>query len=265
MSKPLIPAQRRERIREYLEIYQVVRSADLCDMLEVSEATVRRDLEWLETQGILERTHGGAILSQRIQLEPEYAQRAQNHPEEKRCIGALAATLIEDGDVVFINSGTSTTQVISYIRGKADVTVVTNNVRAAVEVKEAGASFELILPGGSFWPRSNSLVGCFAADTLRQIYASKAFIGVDGISLKYGCTVPTSGEAEIVRLMIQRTRGPVTVVADHSKWGRVSNFEVATIDQIHRLVTDEGLNASARAELDARSVTVLVAGAELNS
>ena len=257
MSKQLIPAQRREQIREYLEIHQVARSADLCDMLEVSEATVRRDLEWLEDHGILERTHGGAILSQRIRLESEYAHRAQTHPEEKRAIGALAATLVEDGDVIFINSGTTATQVISHIPSQARVTVVTNNVRAMLEAR--GVSFEIILSGGSFWPRSDSVMGHFATNILRQVYANKAFIGVDGISLKYGCTVPTDGEAEIVRLMIQRTRGPVTVVADHSKWGRVSNFEVATIDQIHRLVTDDGSNDSTRAELAAHSVQVLIA------
>jgi DeoR/GlpR family transcriptional regulator of sugar metabolism len=221
MSKQLIPAQRRERIRECLEVHQVVRSADLCNMLKVSEATIRRDLEWLENQGVLERTHGGAIRSQRMQ--------------EKRRIGALAATLVEDGDVIFVNSGTSTTQVITHIRSRADVTLITSNVKAVLEIPEigtkvgTGCGFELVLLGGSFWPRSNSVMGRFSTETLRQIYASKAFIGVDGISLKYGCTVPTSGEAEIIRLMIQRTRGPVTVVADHSKWGVVSGLTPALV------------------------------------
>src|SRR5687767_14202492 len=106
MSKPLIPAQRRERIQEYLAIHQIVRTVDLCEMLETSEATVRRDLEWLEQRGILERTHGGAIQSQRMIFEQEYQQRAQHHPDEKRHVGALAASLIEVGDIVFINSGT---------------------------------------------------------------------------------------------------------------------------------------------------------------
>jgi DeoR family transcriptional regulator of aga operon len=262
MSKQLIPAQRREWIREHLQVHRIVRSADLGEALGVSEATVRRDLEWLESQGILERTHGGAILSQRMSLEAEYGHRAQTHPEEKQSIGAMAASLVEDGDVIFVNSGTTTTQVLSHIRRRADVTVLTNNVRAVLECCEAG--FELILLGGSFWPRAISVVGRFATEPLRQVYANKAFIGVDGISLKYGCTVPASGEAEIVRLMIQRTRGPVTVMADHSKWGVVSNFEVATLDQIHRLITDNGLDASARAELAARSVEVLIADDELN-
>jgi DeoR/GlpR family transcriptional regulator of sugar metabolism len=261
MSKPLIPAQRRERIQEMLELHQIVRSVDLSETLGVSEATVRRDLEWLETQGILERTHGGAILNRRMRHEPEYAYSAQAHPEEKRRIGALAASLINDGDIVFTNSGTTTTQLIRHIPGGLHVTVITNNAIAALEVPEDG--FEIVLLGGTFQHRSHSVSGRFALETLRQVYASKAFIGVDGISLKYGCTVPTSPEAEIVRLMIERTRGPVTVMADHSKWRMVSNFEVATIDQIHRLVTDDSLDAVARDELSSRSIEVLIAGVEL--
>jgi DeoR/GlpR family transcriptional regulator of sugar metabolism len=260
MSKQLIPAQRRERIREYIEIHHVVRSADLCDMLGVSEATVRRDLEWLEGQGVLERTHGGAILSQRIPRESEYAQRAQAHPDQKRSIGAAAASLVEDGDVVFINSGTTTTQVIGHLPSKPQLRVITNNVRAALEVGET--AFELRLLGGLFYPRANSVVGDCAVDMLRSTYASKAFIGVEGISPKYGCTVPAEGEAAIVRLMIQRTHGPVMVVADHSKWGAVSNFEVAPIDRIHGLITDSGLAPDARAALAARSVEVLIADAD---
>jgi DeoR/GlpR family transcriptional regulator of sugar metabolism len=256
MGKQLIPAQRREWILGYLESHRVVRNDDLSGMLDVSEATVRRDLEWLESRGLLERTHGGAILSRRMPLEPEYANSAQAHPKEKRLIGAMAATLIEDGDIVFINSGTTCTQILRHIRSNANITVVTNNVGAALEVREA--KFEIILLGGLFRPQSNSAGGRFAAEMLRQVYASKAFVGVDGVSLKYGCTVPTSAEAEIARLMIRRTRGPVTILADHSKWGVVSNFEVATIDQIHRLVTGHQFETAARDELVARSVEVIV-------
>lgn len=260
MSKHLIPAQRRERIREYAEIHRVVRSADLCDMLGVSEATIRRDLEWLEEQGILERTHGGAILSEWVPGESEYAQRAQALPDEKRNIGRLAASLVEDGDVVFINSGTTTTQVITHLPSKAELLVITNNVRAALELGET--AFELRLLGGLFYPRAISVVGTWAVDMLRTIYASRSFIGVEGISPKYGCTVPADSDGMIVRTMVERTRGPVIVVADHSKWGAVSNCEVATLDRIHTLVTDRALPADARAALEARSVRLLVAGAD---
>ena len=260
MSKQLIPAQRHERIRERLEASKVVRNTELSELLGVSEATIRRDLEWLEEQGILERTHGGAILSQRMKLEPEYAARELAHPEEKSIIGAAAAALIEEGDTIFVNSGTTTTEVIRHIPSGAKVTVVTNNLSAAMQVHEVG--FELILLGGTVYPRSNAVVGHFAAENLRQMNANKTFIGADGVSLKYGYTVPSNPEAELVHLMIERTRGQVIVVADYSKWGVVSNFEVARIDQIHTLVTDAKFSARARAELQARNVKVIVAGVE---
>jgi DeoR family fructose operon transcriptional repressor len=259
MSKPLIPAQRRERIQEYLAIHQIARTVDLCNLLETSEATVRRDLEWLEADGFLERTHGGATLNQRMIFEPEYLLRAQKNPEEKRNIGLLVASLIEDGDIVFINSGTTTTQVIHNIRGDAGISVFTNNLNAVLEVGESG--FHHYLIGGEYQPRSKSLAGRFAIENLRQVYANKAIIGVDGISLKHGCTVPTNLEAEVVRQMIERTKGQIIIVADHSKWGVVSNFQVASIDEVDTLITDEGIDPSAIESLAEHSVESLIAAA----
>jgi DeoR family fructose operon transcriptional repressor len=257
MSKPLIPAQRRERIQEYLAIHQIARSVDLCNLLETSEATVRRDLEWLEQKGILERTHGGAILSQRMIFEQEYQQRAQNHPEEKRLIGELAASLIEAGDIVFINSGTTATQVLQHIRRDSSITVYTNNVSAIADVGDPG--FHYYLTGGEFQSRSKSLAGRFVLDNLGLVYANKVILGVDGISLKHGCTVPTDPEAEVVRRMIERTKGQVIVLADHSKWGVVSNFQVAAINEVNKLIIDEGFDKSAAEDLAKYSIDILVA------
>lgn len=258
MGKPLIPAQRRERIQEYLTVHQIVRTADLMDLLETSEATVRRDLEWLEQKGFLERTHGGAILNQRVIFEQEYQQRAQHFPEEKKRIGELAASLIEDGDIVFINSGTTATQVLQHIRRDLRITVFTNNVNAALELGDPG--FHYYLTGGEFQSRSNSLAGRFALDNLNLVFANKVILGVDGISLKHGCTVPTNPEAEVVRRMIDQTKGQVIVVADRSKWGAVSNFPVATVDEVDKFVTDEGFSKSAIEELTEHSVETLIAG-----
>lgn len=256
MSRPLIPAQRRERILEYLTLHKIVASIDLSEWLGVSEATIRRDLEWLEEEGSLERTHGGAALSQRLPLEPEYRQRAMRCPEEKRLIGLTAAGLIQEGEIVFINSGTTTTQVIRHIRPSKEITIITNNLAAALEVGDAG--FDLILVGGEFQYKSNSVTGRFAIDNLGQVYANKAFIGVDGISLKHGYTVPSNAEAEVLRIMLSRTHGPVYVVADHSKWGVVSNFEVAPVDSDLTLITDTGLDELARESLASRSVDIIL-------
>jgi DeoR/GlpR family transcriptional regulator of sugar metabolism len=237
--------------------HKIVATADLTELLEVSEATVRRDLEWLEGRGLVERTHGGAILTEQINLEQEYQQRAIRQIEEKRRIGSLAASLVDDGDIVFVNSGTTTTQLIRHIRRDADVTVITNNLIAALETGEV--DFEILLLGGAFQPKSNSVAGRFAIQNLSQVYANKAFIGIDGMSIKHGCTVPSNAEVEIIHLMLERTQGPVIVLADHTKWGVVSNFEVAAIHKINKLVTDSGLDPAAQIALAARSVEILLA------
>ena len=103
------------------------------------------------------------------------------------------------------------------------------------------------------------MAGRFALDNLDLVYANKAILGVDGISLKHGCTVPTNPEAEVVRKMIERTKGQVIVVADHSKWGVVSNFQIADIDEIDKLVTDEKLDSSAIESLAAHDIECLLA------
>ena len=246
-------------IREYVASHQIIRSVDLSTLLDVSEATVRRDLEVLESQGILERTHGGAIFSQQLQGEPAYSHSAQLNAEEKLRIGAAAAALVEDGDVIFVDSGTTATQVIHHLNPNLHLTLITNNLRAAIDMPEGG--IEVILLGGVLRPRANSTVGPFALDALSHVYADKTFLGVDGLSMKYGCTVPVDSEAQVMRSMVERTRGPLIIVADHSKWRVASNFEVASIDQIHCLVTDAGFDPQARAELEAHSVQVILAEA----
>lgn len=255
MSKSLIPAQRRERIQEYLAIHKIVRMDELSEMLDTSEATVRRDLEWLERKGFLERTHGGAILSQRMTLEPEYIQRANTNPEEKRQIGELAASYIDEGDIVFINSGTTTAQVIRHIRSDAGIIVFTNNLIAVLEGGDVRCTQYLV--GGEFQLHSNSVAGRFATNNLRQVYANKTILGVDGISLMHGCTVPSNAEAEVIKLMIERTRGEIYIVADHTKWGVVSNFQIAAIDEIDKLFTDAQIDPSTLESLAAHSVEII--------
>lgn len=263
MGKNLIPAQRRRLIHEYLQRQKIIRIATLREVLGASEATVRRDLDWLEGQGIAERTHGGAILSQRLPTEPAYASSALANPRAKRAIGRAAARLVVNGETIFLNSGTTTTEVLLHLKARSNlenVTVVTNNVTAALEVRDAG--FEIIVLGGSFRSRSYSTVGHFATEMLRGMHANRTFIGVDGISLKLHCTTPASVEAEIGHVMIEQTQGPVYVVADSSKWGVVSNFQLAKLDEVDGLIVDERLDPDARTELVNRGIEVITAGPE---
>ncbi|MBN1263981.1 MAG: DeoR/GlpR transcriptional regulator [Anaerolineales bacterium] len=260
MSKNLIPVQRRQQILEYLQQHHTARSSDLRDMFESSEATIRRDLEWLEKHGYVERTHGGAILVQRMQHEALYSASARAFPEEKRRIGILAASLVQNGETIFLNNGTTTTEVLLALQMRQDLdqlTVFTNNVSAAIAAQES--PFEIILLGGHFRPRSHSLVGRFAADVLRQVFAHRVILGADGVGLRHGCTSPISQEAEIGRLMIERCLGPTMIVIDHSKWGVIAPYQVATIEQIDILVTDSKLPDDSHKGLEKLDIELLVA------
>lgn len=257
MPSGFIRVERQERIHSLLRERGVVKVADLSEMLGVSDITIRRDLEVLEQKGVLERTHGGAIYSHRMRVEPLYTQKDCSHREEKRLIGRAAAQLVEEGDTLLINSGSTTLQVIRHLAGKRDVRIITTNMGAALEVQQG--DLEILFTGGSYRPQSNSLVGPLALLSLRQVYGSKAFIGVDGISVKYGLTTPIIHEAEVARLMIERTHGPVIVVADHSKLGVVADFVTAPLEKVDILVVDEGFGEEYRAELEACGVEIIIA------
>lgn len=258
VEQPL-PAERHRRIQELLRERQVVRVSSLSEMMGVSEVTIRRDLEDLEGRGLLERTHGGAIAAQRMRSEPAYFEAVTRNQTEKRLIGQAAARLALPGDTIFMNGGTTTLEVFRSL-GAADVKVVTNHMGMALEAADAG--IEVILAGGEYRPPSNSCVGPFATDAIRKVFASRTFIGVEGLSRRAGLTTPAAPEAEIASLMIEQTRGQIVVVADHTKLGTVADFAIAPLDRVDALVTDAGIDPAYREELIHLGLEVIVAGEE---
>jgi DeoR/GlpR family transcriptional regulator of sugar metabolism len=255
VEQPL-PAERHRRIQELLRERQAVRVSTLSELLGVSEVTVRRDLEELERRGLLERTHGGAIAAQRMRIEPAYLEAISLHADEKRRIGEVAARLVQPRDTVFLNGGTTTLQVFRHLEALGSK-IVTNHVGIALESAER--VFELILVGGEYRSPSNSCVGLFAADTVRKVYATKAILGVEGVSRRTGLTAAAAEEANIARIMIDQTQGQVIVVADSSKLGTVADFAIGPIDQVSVLVTDAGIDDEYREELAELGLEVVVA------
>jgi DeoR family transcriptional regulator, fructose operon transcriptional repressor len=255
VEQPL-PAERHRRIQELLRERQAVRVSTLSELLGVSEVTVRRDLEELERRGLLERTHGGAIAAQRMRIEPAYAEASSLHADEKRRIGEAAAGLVEPGDTVFLNGGTTTLQVFRHLAAPG-LKVVTNHVGVALE--SADRAVELVLAGGEYRPTSNSCVGIFAADTVRKVFATKAILGVEGVSRRTGLTAAAALEADIARVMIEQTQGQVIVAADSSKLGTVADFAVGPLERVSALVTDAGIDDEYREELAELGLEVIVA------
>jgi DeoR/GlpR family transcriptional regulator of sugar metabolism len=209
-----------------------VRATDLVEILGVSDVTVRRDLASLARRGVLERTHGGAVLPgglATVVTPPE-------HPEQKRAIGRAAAALVRAGDTVFLNGGSTTLEVFRHLSVPA--TVITNNVLVALEPVDRDV--DLLLLGGHVRPdpAERTVVGPFATEALRRTSATIAILGVGGLDEEHGVTTPVAAEAEIARAMVERTRERVVVVADASKLGAVADFGVCPLERVHVLVTD---------------------------
>lgn len=256
MSKKIIPAERQKRIWNLAMEKGSVTVSELGELFQISELTIRRDLDVLEKKGYVERTHGGAIISHRMRVETLYTQKDQEFRLQKEAIGRAAAKLIEEGDTVLANSGSTVLQVVKNLQLQS-VTVITNNVGTLVE--RANQNIELILVGGHYRIQSNSLVGGLSRLTLSMIYGSKAIIGVDGFSVRAGVTTVVYDEAEMNRMMVERTRGPVIVVADHRKLGVVSNFESTSVDKVNILVTDDGAQPEYLHDLEKLGIKVIVA------
>ncbi len=235
----LIPAKRRDTIFSIIQEKKIVSIGELSKQFNVTEMTIRRDLEVMEKDGLLERTHGGALISDHISLEPLYAQKSQKNKIKKEAIGRLVATLIDEDDTVFVNSGSTTLQFLRFV-SKERVKIITNNAKAPSET--LSEKVKVIMIGGELRRESFSLVGETAFRTVREVYGSKAVIGVDGFSLTHGLTTPVYAEAMLNNLMIKQTTGLVIVVADSSKIGKVSNFLTSEIDKVTDLVTDSDLD-----------------------
>ncbi|MBC2703403.1 DeoR/GlpR family DNA-binding transcription regulator [Desulfobacula sp.] len=256
MAQTLIPVDRQARIQKLIEEKGIVRVSELSKLFGVTELTIRRDFDVLEKRGVLERTHGGAILRRRLKVEPLYVEKNQKHRTQKEKIGIAVAKIIEPGDTLLINTGSTNTQVLRHLSGK-NLRVITSNANALTEIENP--EIEVVLTGGLFRRQSNSLIGNFTHTLLKNVCGSKAIIGVDGVSIRFGLTTPIQEEAAVARLMIDQTLGPVIVVADSSKMGVVSNFVTASIDKVNILVTDAGIKTGVKKELEEMGITVIIA------
>ncbi len=256
MAKTLIPVDRQRRIQTLIKEEGIVKVAQLSRVFGVTELTIRRDFDVLEKKGVLDRTHGGAVLRRRVTEESVYAEKNLKHFTQKEKIGMAAGRIIEPEDTLLINTGSTCTQVLKHLPPKK-MCVITSNANALSAVKNS--EIEIILTGGRFRRESNSLIGDFTHTILNSVCGSKTIIGVDGVSLKFGLTTPVPEEAAVARLMIKQTLGPVIVVADSSKMGVVSNFVTAPVDKINMLITDDSIKPGFKKKIEERGIEVIIA------
>ena len=228
--------------------------ADLATQLDVSAATVRRDLEFLEQQRMLTRTHGGAV-AQGVLYELPLRYKSGRHQEEKKRIAAEAASRVADGVAIGLTGGTTTTEVARAVIDRQRLTVVTNALNIASELA-IRPNLKLVVTGGYARPESYELVGPLAEQALAGLNLDVVFLGVDGISPMAGITTHHEVEAHTNLALIERARH-VVVVTDSSKIGLVAFAQICPIDRMHEVITDAGADHGLLAELGEAGVVVV--------
>jgi DeoR family transcriptional regulator, aga operon transcriptional repressor len=257
-----LPAELRQaRIRALLATQEFVRVSELAGRFATSEVTIRTDLMSLEAAGHLRRVHGGAVPRIVHRQEQPFDITREAIVERHAGIGRAAAALVEPGDALILDVGTTTTAVARAIVERADLdqlVIFTNGLNIALELERAHPRVTVVVTGGTLRPMQHSLVNPMGEDLLRTIKANVAFIGCNGVDVASGVTNVNLPEAEIKRRMLEAVRKRV-VVADHSKHGHVELARICAIEDVDVLVTDAEAEAEFVSAVRARGPSVVVA------
>jgi DeoR family transcriptional regulator of aga operon len=232
----LLNEERRRSILEILKREGRVLVLDLARRFETSQVTIRKDLEGLHAHGLIHRTHGGALPAREGALEdPTLREKEKLHHQEKLRIAVAAARMVQEGQVVILDSGTTTSEIARALRHFRNLTIVTNAVNIAAEL--SGTTVEVILTGGTLRKNSFSLVGPIAEETLHRLHADLLFLGVDGFDVHHGLSTPNLLEAKVNRVMVEISKRKVAV-CDSSKFGRRSLSLIAPTSVLDEVLTD---------------------------
>lgn len=255
--------ERHQLILEMLERQKHIKVLELCDILDVSAVTIRKDLKLLEEKGLLFRTHGGASLENPYINERPIQEKEKISMEEKSRIAEVAAKSIKPNDSIMIASGTTVQQLARAIQPKEKLNVITSSLFVALELLKH-KEIEVIQLGGNVRHSSSSVIGHYALQILNNISCNQLFLGVDGIDLDYGCTTTSLEEAVLNEKMIscaQRT----TILADSSKFGKRSFGRICGLEHIDEIITDDRLEKSIQKKLADMGIKVTTVPEPANS
>ncbi|MDJ0395096.1 DeoR/GlpR family DNA-binding transcription regulator [Rhodococcus sp. G-MC3] len=258
----MLAAERHAKITAALRSDGAVKVVELAEFLEVSEMTIRRDLDVLDESEVLRKVHGGAIARGNRGVEPPSTAKAARQHAEKVAIGRAALGAVEDGMTIAVSAGTTTLELARLLRGRSSITVVTNSISIFQEL--TGDPDEpnpiVYLTGGSRTP-SDALVGPIANSALDSFRVDAVFLGVHGFDIESGLTTPNIAEAETNRRLIATGRR-LFVLADNTKYREVGTNVFGRMSDIDTLVVDDGLHASDRAALAPHLENIVIADTE---
>lgn len=228
---------------------------NLCEVFNTSTVTIRRDLQTLEKKGYLKRVHGGAIRHRSLFPGLSLSEKEKINIEEKDRIAQYAAKLVNRGEVIIIDSGSTTMQFARHIKNFNNITVITNAINIVSEL--LNGDIEIILTGGELDKESLTLIGPLTEEILQNVAADKLFQGVDGIDFNIGLTTPNIQEAKISRIMM-KAAGENILLADSSKIGRRSLGVINKIEALDKIITDSGIDKDDVKRLEDMGVKVIV-------
>jgi DeoR/GlpR family transcriptional regulator of sugar metabolism len=247
--------ERRQQILETIEKAGQLSVIELSAQFDVSEVTIRQDLQALSEQGLLLRTRGGA-LSTNTMPEFSFDVRQQQQAAQKARIGQAAAGLVSYGDTIFLDASTTVFAIIPYIKGHPELTVITNSLRAAMSLLDA-PQVQVILPGGHLRRESISLVSPTRDNLLDEINIQIGFFGARGVTVEEGMTDVNLNEVAMKRVMVERCRQVVGML-DARKWGKVAASTFASLEQIDTLITDQDAPADLVRQIQEQQVEVVL-------
>lgn len=253
-----ITSNRHQRILEIVKKDNSVRVDTLSRLLDVSSVTIRRDLDTMDRIGLIMRTHGGARkLESPAASQPEstFFEKGIINIDEKYQIARMAVNLVQNDDIVFLNSGTTTLCFLEVL--KTQSRIITNNAASIICNKDP--KVELLVLGGEYRERSRSFVGDFALNAIKGIHSKITILGVNGLSQEKGLTTSVISECSINQSMIENTTGHVIVLADYSKIDHISNFVSSPIESIDILITDNKAPEKALESFKSKGIEVIIA------
>lgn len=256
MSKEQSVQERRHDILDSVLRTGRASVTDLSQAFGVSEVTIRTDLQMLADQGLLVRTHGGAIPASRLSPELSLALRRQQQPLAKDHIGEAGAALIQHGDAVYLDTSSTALAIARHLTQHRHVTVITNSIAIVQELADA-PNLTVVVPGGRLRRETASLIGVDGLDFVRRFNIQKGFFGAHGITLDEGLTDVSVDEADVKQVLVGLCR-QVVAVLDATKWGRVGLASFAALDQVDTVITDQSAPVDLVAQARAAGVDVLL-------
>jgi len=257
LATDILIQKRRDNIFELLKEKNILLISELSSILNISKATIRRDLDVLAKEKRIIKTYGGAIIQSTKDYEPPYMIRSLKMIEEKRAIGKLAASLIPESSLIFLDVGTTLLELAKNLPTDKNISVITNWLPIAGKLGEKMFS-NLFLLGGKVNCREMSIIGNYPLQLLDNFNIEICFIGLSGISIEHGLTDYTFEEIEMKKQMIQRAKKRI-ILADHKKFNRTGPIKICNLSDIDIIITSEGLEEQYRKNIEELGVKVVIA------